>query len=141
MISRVRSATAKAVVDSALIVQRAAMANAPKETGNLARSIKITGPFVAGRDTWKAMVGPTTVYGRQRELGGHIYPKNVTWMRWADPAGKYGYLHRSWGTPGFAYSQHVYQRPQPYLHPAVDESLVEIRKRFADRIGAAMKGV
>lgn len=39
-------------------------------TGNLRRSITVTGPTKIGPDTWKGEVGPTAVYGRVQELGG-----------------------------------------------------------------------
>lgn len=140
MTSRVRSATVKAVVDSAVVVQRLAVINAPVVDGELRRSIKITGPQVAGRDRWAAYVGPTVVYGRQRELGGHLYPKRVAWMRWLDTAWKYPPLHRFPKSPDWAYSQHVYQKPEPYLKPAVEQALPMIRQRFANRVSAAMRG-
>jgi HK97 gp10 family phage protein len=39
-------------------------------TGNLRRSISVTGPQKIGPDTWKGEVGPTAIYGRIQELGG-----------------------------------------------------------------------
>lgn len=39
-------------------------------TGNLRRSITVTGPEKIGLDRWRGSVGPTAVYGRIQELGG-----------------------------------------------------------------------
>jgi|SRR5215831_2206281 len=39
-------------------------------TGNLRRSITVTGPEAIGPSMWKGQVGPTAVYGRIQELGG-----------------------------------------------------------------------
>src|SRR5689334_23888818 len=37
-------------------------------TGNLRRSIKVTGPDPEGVDGWRGKVGPTAIYGRIQEL-------------------------------------------------------------------------
>jgi len=39
-------------------------------TGNLRRSISVSGPDAIGSDRWRGQVGPTAVYGRVQELGG-----------------------------------------------------------------------
>lgn len=39
-------------------------------TGNLRRSITVTGPEPLTANTWRGQVGPTAVYGRVQELGG-----------------------------------------------------------------------
>lgn len=39
-------------------------------TGNLRRSIKVTGPEEIGPARWRSEVGPTAIYGRIQELGG-----------------------------------------------------------------------
>lgn len=41
-------------------------------TGNLRRSIKVTGPQRIGPQTWRGEVGPSAVYGRIQELGGWV---------------------------------------------------------------------
>jgi hypothetical protein len=38
-------------------------------TGNLRRSIAVTGPDPLGLGRWKGSVGPTAIYGRAQELG------------------------------------------------------------------------
>lgn len=53
-------------------------------TGNLRRSITVTGPEQIAPMTWKAQVGPTTVYGRAQELG---YPeRNLPARPYLQPA-------------------------------------------------------
>lgn len=39
-------------------------------TGNLRRSITVTGPTKVGPAGWRGQVGPTAIYGRIQELGG-----------------------------------------------------------------------
>jgi len=39
-------------------------------TGNLRRSITVTGPEPLTANSWRGSVGPTAVYGRVQELGG-----------------------------------------------------------------------
>lgn len=39
-------------------------------TGNLRRSIAVTGPEPLTPNSWRGRVGPTAVYGRVQELGG-----------------------------------------------------------------------
>jgi len=38
-------------------------------TGNLRRSITVTGPDAVTPSTWRGKVGPTAIYGRRQELG------------------------------------------------------------------------
>lgn len=39
-------------------------------TGNLRRSITVTGPTAVTTASWRGEVGPTAIYGRIQELGG-----------------------------------------------------------------------
>jgi phage gpG-like protein len=39
-------------------------------TGNLRRSVRVTGPDPVGSTGWRGQTGPTAVYGRIQELGG-----------------------------------------------------------------------
>lgn len=39
-------------------------------TGNLRRSITVTGPEPVTRNSWRGEVGPTAIYGRVQEMGG-----------------------------------------------------------------------
>ena len=58
-----------------------------------------------------ALVGPTAIYGRQRELGGDIYPHTSR--------SKNGKLYLKFRRyEKFITTDHVYQHPQPYLATA-----------------------
>lgn len=119
--SRIDKETERAVFEAAAELDAAAKALAPSLTGTLRRSIRIEGPRRAGLGAYRAKVGPTVIYGRQRELGGHIVPVRAKMLRWpgpGDPRGQFG--------PIFA--RHVYQRPHPYLKPAT----LALRSRFRD---------
>lgn len=80
---RVNEATRQSVADVLHLFQAAGMGHAPvgvtgnstNMPGDLRRSILVDGPHAMGDDTWEGKVGPTVVYGRQRELGGPIEPK------------------------------------------------------------------
>jgi hypothetical protein len=53
-------------------------------TGNLRRSITVTGPTQVGPMTWKAEIGPTAIYGRAQELG--YEPRNLPPRPYMEPA-------------------------------------------------------
>lgn len=112
---RIDGALRQSVSDIAHLIQASAMAHAPIGTvgnstdppGNLARSILVDGPTGAAGE-YTAQVGPTVIYGRQRELGGHIYPTTAGVLRFE----KWGEIY---------YTHHVYQAPEPYMKPGFDE--------------------
>jgi hypothetical protein len=70
-------------------------------------------------------VGPTVIYGRQRELGGDIYPKNVAALKFT----RFGVV---W------YRTHVYQKPNPYMSRAELTSMSAIETLVIDRIAKAV---
>lgn len=55
-------------------------------TGNLRRSISVTGPVAVGPATWAGKVGPTAVYGRIQELGGQTARGYLPARPYMDPA-------------------------------------------------------
>jgi phage gpG-like protein len=69
-IARSRDAKGTVAVRGAEAVGVHGRALAPRRTGRLASSIVVT------RVGDRALVGPTVVYGRIRELGGEILPRN-----------------------------------------------------------------
>jgi hypothetical protein len=100
--------------------------NTTAPPGFLKASIDVSGP--RGADgLYGGEVGPTTVYGRQRELGGHIYPKRAKHLRFT----KFGVT---------VYTDHVYQHPQPYLKPGRTSSLVPIDVMTREQIAKTLKG-
>ncbi len=115
------------VVEGAHMVQAAAMGLAPvgdrPGAGQLRRSINVKGPLpsVLG---WEAKVGPTVIYGRQRELGGPIFPVRAKALHWVDAAGV-GHL-----------ASHVYQHPEPYMKPGLAQTRDAIYVMAAAKVAA-----
>lgn len=118
------------VVAGAVPVMEAAKRYAPKHEDALTHSIHIGGheelagdydgnyprgtatvpaPDVAP-NTVSVYVGTDIVYGAQKEYGGTITAKNAPRLVWQDYSG-------NWHS-----AVSVYQNPQPYLRPALDES-------------------
>ena len=132
---RVDDATRQATADAAHLFQASAMIHAPvgvtgnstNTPGDLRRSITVDGPYQSGGHTWTAETGPTTIYGRQRELGGDIYPRAGGLLRFQ----KFGdVIHAS----------HVYQRPEPYMKPAYEDQRLNVAAATEARITAAIRG-
>ena len=132
LILRLDSAVRQAVEDSAVAVQRKAAAIAPRGTpgnttdppGRLAQSIIVTGPL-GGGGVYAAQVGPTTVYGRQRELGGAIFPQVAAALVFT----KFGTTYRVGA---------VHQKPEPYLRPAALETMLVMHNIFRDNVAMAI---
>jgi hypothetical protein len=73
----VAKSTAAVTDDSGTVV-------APRHTGGtLRRSIHIVEVTQTGPGRWLATAGPSVIYGRFRDLGGTIVPKNVSMLRFA----------------------------------------------------------
>lgn len=149
--ARVDEAVHEAVSEALALVQHLGQVNAPvgvpgnstNPPGDLAASIFVTGPTGSG-GIYSGLVGPTTVYGRQRELGGDIYPG-----RFARSIGAIDHPEGTGAEPGayvlaftifgnFILTQHVYQSPEPYMLP----SYIVMRDRLwvmtADRVARAI---
>jgi hypothetical protein len=116
------------------IVQTAGRSFAPIGTpgnttappGTLKESILTQGP--RGADgLYTGEVGPTTIYGRQRELGGHIYPKRAKALRFV----KFGDV---------VYTTHVYQKPEPFMKPGRAASLKPIRDMAVEQVSKTIAG-
>ena len=76
--------------------------------GTLRDSILVAGPFGDAAGGWEALVGPTVIYGRLRELGGTIVPVTKPALRW-------------WDVNGLYHSARVTRpRGRPYLKPALE---------------------
>jgi hypothetical protein len=132
---RVRGATRDTVADAAHLIQASSMGFAPVGTagnstnmpGDLRRSITVDGPVETGDDSWEAQVGPTVVYGRQRELGGAIYPQSASRLRFE----KFGHVYYRW---------RVYQLPHPYLKPGEEAAMPAIEAVRDERLTIAITG-
>lgn len=128
-------ATLRSVEQAANIVQMYSRQEAPKGVegnttnppGDLAASIVIDGPHTYG-DIVVAEVGPTVIYGRQRELGGDIYPTNKPEL-----------VFTKWGK--VYHSLHVYQHPNPYMARALVISHPMIEAAVDKEVALAIKAV
>lgn len=92
-----------AALAGAMPIVNHAKAKAPVLTGNLRRSI-----HAEKIGTGRAAVGTNVIYARQREFGGTIVPRNAKTLAF-----------RIDGRMVFA--KRVYQRPRPFMRPAMDE--------------------
>ena len=131
---RVDQATRQIVADVAHLFQAAGIDEAPvgvsgnstNAPGDLRRSIDVQGP--TGRDgIYEALVGPTVVYGRQRELGGAIYPVTATFLRFE----KFGVVY---------YRTRVFQEANPYMKRGYVQTLPSIEPVARERLRAAITG-
>ena len=126
-------------------VGRAARANAPNLSGQLAASIVEEAPtnvgtrygmagVHAGPYFWTAKVGPTVVYGRIRALGGDIPKKG---HRASTP---HGYLKWYWeGRPVF--KKRVHQGGNKYLLNALEDYEAAFLQMATNRWAAAIEAV
>lgn len=129
LIARLGESMRRAVGDETGAIESAAKALAPIKTGTLRRSILPTVAHPVGPFTYEALVGPTVVYGRQKELGGHIFPVRARALRFIARDG------------ALVYTQHVYQHPQPFLKPGTAVASPRFRTYIRRRIGAAILAI
>ena len=124
LLKRVDNGVAAAVADGLHLLQLVGAANAPVGTlenstnppGDLARSIDVEGPHGAD-GVYEGEVGPTTIYGRQRELGGDI-PGDLA--KSIDVEGRARTLHFfTFGREVF--TRHVYQVGAHYMLKTYEE--------------------
>lgn len=101
------------VQGGAYVVRNAAIANVPRETSSLARSIHVEIKQVSNTYA-RAIVGTDLEYAAQVEFGGTITAKNAPYLVFKT---RDGIWHRV---------KSVTQVPQPYLRPALDENVVEV---------------
>ena len=131
---RMDHAVFQTVADGLGVLQASAMEKAPvgvtgnstNAPGDLRRSIVVEGP-VGGDGIYSGKVGPTVIYGRQRELGGDIYPVHARALVFT----KFGTVYTV---------QHVYQKPEPFLKPAYDEHLEDLEALAYEHGLAAIEG-
>lgn len=113
-----------AVEAGARVIETYAKINVEKtfsndSTGGLAGSIMVE--TSGGGTRVEARIGPTKIYGRVQELGGTILPVTAKMLSWVKD-----------GVRIFANVVHI--PPRPYLRPAVDEHLEEIRETMANTL-------
>jgi phage gpG-like protein len=115
-------ALADTVEAGARVIETYAKINVEKtfsndSTGGLAGSI-IVNMLGASANKAEAEIGPTKIYGRIQELGGVIKPVHAKMLHWVKD--------------GIDYFANMVTLPaRPYLRPAVDEHLDDIREAMA----------
>ena len=102
--------------------------NATDPPGTLRESIVPT-PAVGKGGRYTGEVGPTTVYGRIRELGGVIDLENSTALALRFTV--FGDL---------VFTPHVYQWPEPYMKPARDLEDVPAIRITKEKMTAVIVG-
>ena len=101
--------------------------NSTNTPGDLRRSIEVEGPEQIADHSWLARVGPTVIYGRQRELGGPIFPQAARVLRFE----KFGEV---------VFTQSVFQFPRPYMKPAYEDQRPNIEAVVIATFSAAIEG-
>lgn len=110
--------------------------NSSHHPGFLAASILIDGPR-GSRGVYSGRVGPTVIYGRRRELGGHSRGAQV--FRWGKyPRGYRGTLDQD--AEGRVTVYHVWQHPHPYMKPAHREMRRPFHRAVVKRVAEAIAG-
>lgn len=132
-----QASAAKVSEEMAKEVQRAARANLESPIGPLADSIRLEGPDRIETYAYRTKVGPTLIYGRQRELGGPIDPVDEAVLTAAYRAPGYW----TWDFGGGevdVFAHHVDQVGQHYLKRGVEQSMPMFlriaRKVWGDRV-------
>jgi hypothetical protein len=144
---RIDGATAQATADALHLFQAAGMLNAPIGTpgnstnapGDLARSIDVEGP-AGGDGVYAGEVGPTVIYGRQRELGGTI-TKADGFMRFFTDGGGH-YAEAIYGGSPVVYTHVVHQFGAHYMLRAWDDVVLSgsIEAVTEERVAIAIVG-
>lgn len=129
LIERVREAARRSVADEAALIEGAAKEFAHVKTGTLRRSILPTPVHPLATNVFESLVGPTVVYGRQKELGGHIFPVRARALRFIARDG------------ALVFAAHVYQPPIPFLKPGYQAAAPRFTDVVLRRVGAAILSI
>ncbi len=143
---RLDRATKRIARDGAPIVEGLAKTKAPvgvpgnttNQPGDLRRSIRVTGPREYG-GAYGYRVAPWIDYGRQRELGGDIYPRSHPYLAflWGKEPPDSGLPHLP---DGRVLVSHVYQEGAFYLTRAADEARPLIWQLAVEYVTIAVRG-
>lgn len=134
MAARIEAATDELVGNALHMFQAAAMAAAPvgdpdnstNAPGDLRRSIDVEGPHGAD-GIYAGEVGPTVIYGRQRELGGDIYPVRAKALVFS----RFGVT---------VFTRHVFQVGSHYMERAYNETIPGVKTMVDEKIAVALVG-
>ena len=91
------------------------------QSGLLANSFTVEAKM-AGKGA-EATIAPHTPYTRIQELGGTIEPVHAKRLAWRDP-----------DTGKWCFAKKVTLKPRPYLRPAVEDHMTEIRDAMLSAI-------
>ena len=101
---------------------------------------------MGGEGEWVARVGPTTIYARQRDLGGPIYPKRASALAFTKFGQRWVIGPRVTSGVGpdgtfFVRRAGVYQRPNPYTERAYADTTPKVESVATARIATALEEV
>ena len=100
-----------------------------RASGHLQESITPSPIAMTGRGRYEILVGPTAIYGRIIELGGHITPQDAPILSWFSP-----WLGRQ-------VSKHsVTLDGWPYMKPALNAFIPRMTSIFEDQWEGAING-
>jgi HK97 gp10 family phage protein len=133
------NAIKRGLIISGMLVAQRATRRAPRLTGRLKRSITHGKPYKRGRTGWAIDVGTNVEYARAQELGsgihaeggGQPYPirpvkKKALAFVWPDAPAHIKPSPET-GKVVLAKVMHPGVKPQPYLRPALNASIQEIK--------------
>ena len=135
------------ILSGKLVSQRATR-KAPRDTGRLKRSIHEGKPYNTGRTAMAIDVGTNVEYARIQEFGDPnelvIKPKTKKALSFSWPGAPFPPPKRKEGSPyeGKYVFAHVTRPPvkaQPYLRPALNESVGDIRKLILKSVAGALR--
>ena len=134
--AKVENGIKRGLILSGQLVAQRATRKAPRDTGRLKRSITKGNPYTTGPQRWAIDVGTNIEYAAAQEFGLLNQPITDRQRRffWAK--------HKETGEgmwKALGLSQTYTIPAQPYLHPAVDQSLGEIRRLIYKSVLAALR--
>jgi hypothetical protein len=117
--------------------------NTTNPPGDLAASVDVTGP-AGGDGSYTALIGPTAIYARQRELGGAIYPVRAAALAFTKFGIRYvigpGITSGAFGDTLFINRPGVYQEPDGYTLRGYLETLPALEGIAVANARAAIMG-
>jgi len=115
-----------AAMSGGRVVQSQAKIYAPKDTSNLANSIKAE-PVKETATSAEVQIGTNVIYARIQELGGTIVPKTAKMLSWISKTGER------------VFARAVTIDAQPYLRPAVDNHEGQIKSAIESAISSELE--
>ena len=130
------------ILSGKLVAQRATR-KAPRDTGRLKRSIHEGKPYNTGRTAMAIDVGTNVEYARIQEFGDPnelvIYPKTKQALAFNWPNAPAGLTPSKSGKYVFTHVTRPPVKAQPYLRPALNESIGDIRKLILKSVAGSLR--